>query len=74
MALAVLAATVTPATLLFIAAYLLAALLIGVGFASSRRDACLLLAVVALPCIHLGWGSGFLAALARGAIGRRGRR
>jgi len=74
MALAVLASPLAPATLLLIVAYLLAALLIGVGFASSERDACLLLAVVALPCMHLGWGAGFLTAMARGAIARRGGR
>jgi succinoglycan biosynthesis protein ExoA len=71
MALAVLASPLIPAALLLIAAYLLAALVIGVGFAGSQRDPCLLLAVVALPCIHLGWGAGFLTALAKGVIGRR---
>jgi len=71
MAVAVLASLLTPAPLLLVAAYLLAALMIGVGFAGTQRDACLLLAVVALPCIHLGWGAGFLTAMAKGVLGRR---
>jgi succinoglycan biosynthesis protein ExoA len=70
MALAVLASPLAPATLLFLAAYFLGAFLVGLCFASSKRDACLLLAVVALPCMHLGWGSGFLSAMARSLNGR----
>jgi succinoglycan biosynthesis protein ExoA len=67
-ALAVIASPIKPATLLLVAAYLLAAFLIGISFATSRRDACLLLAVLALPCMHLSWGSGFLAAMAKGLL------
>jgi len=70
MAGALLMSPLIPASLLFVAAYLLATLLVGVSFLAARRDACLLLAVVALPCIHFGWGAGFLMGLGQGVVGR----
>ncbi len=63
---------VTPLGWLPTFAYLGAALVAGAAMAMRGRDACLLLAAVALPVMHLAWGAGFLIALVGGVSNRWG--
>lgn len=61
----VVGAAFSPWTLIVPAGYLAASLLAAVMLTLRQRDSCLLWAAVALPCMHLSWGAGFLLATLR---------
>ena len=63
---------VTPFAGLGVLAYLATCLVAGISFAALGHDKCLLGAAMALPAMHLTWGSGFIYAMITAPFRRGG--
>lgn len=60
MVLLIVAALGLPAALLPLGLYLIACAAVAIAGAIKHRSACIVLATIALPIIHLAWGAGFI--------------